>query len=1704
MKTNMKKSLTLFIVLLCTVAQRAWADEWPAYMTDVAIISSGQQEITNTTFYGQYINMGYTIMDKDLNEGAGGDYIYFSYKTDSRETTNGFTTGATEGSDPDRGYITDFVLICSSKDDRPVPFMYGGRKYYPCKAYGTMNFMNSGGDLNKGNVEWKLFLYYTKDNFGDKRVVESVTFDNQKSNSVGCYVPEEDTWYYDLDFNKGVWFSTSIFMHINKVTKTNRPQTDPTMKSGLVYNGQQQRLINNAGTIDSGTLMFRIGNSGDFTADATAITRRNAGTYTVNYYAAANEYGDQSATHSQEVTIAKSPNDGATLSCGTCLESSSPSPSVANNLSTGLITYLYSTSQDGDYSQALPSHYGLWWVKAYIAADDNCDAYTTPAVSFQVQHDYIAHNSGTSESDAYQISTPNDINLLRERVNSGTNYQNKFFKLANDITFDGTENNFTPIGTKTHSFSGTFDGCGYTVSGIRFSSTETTQYAGFFGYLNTGGTVKNVVLSNCTFTLSQGDALGGIVGMNHGAILNCCANSNVNIYAGSDNNSINYGGIVGTNNTGGTVIGCISSAKVSKQGYADDNMAFGGIAGHNLAATMKDCLYTGNNVNASAGKGGAISGKSNGTFINNYYTSTNIGGVAGNDMTGVHKALAINAASGVTFSPTGAATTYDVSNITVYAGNKGVSHDGRYYAGTTDEVTFTINCTVTWGILTGFNDGLGHELADNGDGTYTLTIYDQAPTITPIVSPFVTSETTEMTNGTYWLNSDVTINSRITITGDVTLILQDGYTLTASKGIELTAGNKLTINGETNNSGTLICQAEDEKSGIGAYNLGDLIINGGTITATGGNKGAGLGGSNNSSADGSITINGGIITATGGEYAAGIGGGCGHDWAGAYGRCGVITINGGQVTARGGKSAAGIGAGDDNEDNANNTIKLGWTNATDFIDSNGYNSHNISFAEGKYFILEDEPTLATADNIGGHKIVPLMEPNDLYYGTIDGLKEVYCYQGTPIVLSYSVTSALGTPLTEDTDYTTELRKNNALVGKVDGQYQLSEYGSYTLTVRGKAGSGYSGYQIVSFSLNSPYVVTSTTTEMNDFVYLVVGNVTVEDRIFVTGDVTLMLTEGSTLTASQGIGVDSPHSLTIEGPGTLNAVGYNYCAGIGGTRSTAQNSATNGRITINGGTITATGGMYAAGIGGSQNYGFNENSVITINGGIITATAGLNGTGIGGGYSKSSAQPSGTCAIIINGGQVTARMSSNYEGRKRDFHGIGQTSSSSHATTCTLTLNFTDENDFLDVDTYDLTTFSIQGKAVTDGTNIYTHNTPSATLKALVDKKLQPFPYFVIVNNVNNSPDITAAAGETCNVYLDDRTIYIDGNWNTLCLPFDVTTLEGSNLDGFTVKELDTEAGSYAHQTGFDATTGTLYLNFKDATSIEAGKPYLVKKQGPTSVNYTADAGSAAINEGEGYRELIDGDQNSKWCTKTPTSEGIYYCQFHSQQLFHVTGYTLITGWDTQTYPDRNPKAWTLKAKDKNGNWIILDSRDATVNSDDLLATESNSPKDYTLAPEKQGFYQNFRFEVSKGGDDKQIMQLGELTLIGNAATELVEPKFYNVTLVADAPTPVTSDDGTLSFVGNYDPVAFEGEDKSILYLSADNTLYYPTGEMTINACRAYFKLFGIEAEDVSETKMFFDVDSEDGIIDIEHGTWNIRLARGTTSAVKESANRRRE
>ncbi len=162
-------------------------------------------------------------------------------------------------------------------------------------------------------------------------------------------------------------------------------------------------------------------------------------------------------------------------------------------------------------------------------------------------------------------------------------------------------------------------------------------------------------------------------------------------------------------------------------------------------------------------------------------------------------------------------------------------------------------------------------------------------------------------NGWYVVNSNVTISDRVTVTGDVHLILTDGASLDAAQGVNVGAGNSLTIYGQSDGTGKLTATGGVFQAGIGGNSnqSGTITINGGTVTATGGDGGAGIGGGKEDEG-GTITINGGTVNATGSTDAAGIGGGGG-------GNGGNITINGGTVTATGSTTpysgSAGIGGG---------------------------------------------------------------------------------------------------------------------------------------------------------------------------------------------------------------------------------------------------------------------------------------------------------------------------------------------------------------------------------------------------------------------------------------------------------------------------------------------------------------------------------------------------------------------------------------------------------------------------------------------------------------------------------------------------------------------------------------------------------------------------------------------------------------------------
>ena len=357
----------------------------------------------------------------------------------------------------------------------------------------------------------------------------------------------------------------------------------------------------------------------------------------------------------------------------------------------------------------------------------------------------------------------------------------------------------------------------------------------------------------------------------------------------------------------------------------------------------------------------------------------------------------------------------------------------------------------------------------------------------------------------------------------------------------------------------------------------------------------------------------------------------------------------------------------------------------------------------------------------------------------------------------------------------------------------------------------------------------------------------------------------------------------------------------------------------------------------------------------------------------------------------------------------------------------------------------------------------------------------LADNADNSTAISGHDGYLANVTLSGRTLYRNGKWNTLCLPFN-TTRTGA-LAKAVIKEIDTQKTYSGHKTGID--DNTLYLNFKDATSIEAGKPYIVKWELDEQLFNPSDEYVAALNfitevpildkgqgsnwdpEHEGPAQLVDGNMDTKYGLDNANP----WVEFHYTGTIIPKGYALWTAGDTEG--GRNPTSWTIKAKNSNQlAWTTLVTVDNT--NGDKLPMANNTCTVFPL--DNNTAYQYFRFEAMKG----EAFQLAELQFctvqpVIPMPSNIESPVFTQVIIDANAPTAVTSQDGTVSFLGSYSPVALTPDDKSILFLGAGNTLYYPSAAMNIGACRAHFQLNG--ASFVKEFLLNFDSeDNADAIV----------------------------
>lgn len=201
----------------------------------------------------------------------------------------------------------------------------------------------------------------------------------------------------------------------------------------------------------------------------------------------------------------------------------------------------------------------------------------------------------------------------------------------------------------------------------------------------------------------------------------------------------------------------------------------------------------------------------------------------------------------------------------------------------------------------------------------------------------------------------------------------------------------LTIEGD----GSLEATGGSEGAGIGSawrVNCGNIIISGGTVTATGGNYAAGIG-SGNKGLCGNVTISGGIVTATSGGFGAGIGSGYG-------GTFGDITISGGTVTATGGDGAAGIGGGREAACGAI-TISGGEVSATGGDDAAGIGSGYVG-TSGDITIINDVTKVVAIRGRGApyHSVGAgyMGEVGKVTIGDVEGAieKELFVFPATPV------------------------------------------------------------------------------------------------------------------------------------------------------------------------------------------------------------------------------------------------------------------------------------------------------------------------------------------------------------------------------------------------------------------------------------------------------------------------------------------------------------------------------------------------------------------------------------------------------------------------------------------------------------------------------------------------------------------------------------
>ena len=968
-------------------------------------------------------------------------------------------------------------------------------------------------------------------------------------------------------------------------------------------------------------------------------------------------------------------------------------------------------------------------------------------------------------------------------------------------------------------------------------------------------------------------------------------------------------------------------------------------------------------------------------------------------------------------------------------------------------------------------------------------------------------------NRVYAIPNNVTIDGEIEVKDGChpCIILCDGVKLTIKKGIRVFSktdnGCSLNIYGQLNNTGTIYARTDDNCAALG-YDYdgsGDeeskatINIYGGTIDGVGSGYAPVIGGSRGGVMK-TVNIYGGIINAQGGWGAAAIGSGGTYPIPGAHAHyiCldyGNINIYGGKIYAKGGTNSshggAGIGGGEQNERVGNLHIYGG-----DITAIGGYRSAGIGCGSNYY---ENTPGNIVID--GG----TIVARGDAYAAGIGGGIDV---SGTNITINgghveaYGGVDAAGIGGGEDGDggnititggyvYAQGNDYGAGIGGGEDG-----EGGNVTITggtVIAKAGRNETGSRAIGPGAGC-----------NDY-----GQLTIGDQMMVTAERTFTAAERKNACwyRTQARIEPCTHenvTYTIDGTGPTDHH-LKHCLSCTTTFTKEQHDFANSSTCR---VCGAEGTAFIVKIYLPMDKGNGTYDGQTYDG--STTYQMVPGTEV-----TLPACPTIVPGLEFVGWEVSAVSADPYE--------------SSYTTSVEGLLSAGDE-------------YSINGSV----SFVARYNAIDLTL----------------YDNADNGEVLSLYDGRVANsVNLAGRTLKKNGDWNTLCLPFDVDDISGTPLDGATVKTLTSSAFA----------DGTLTLNFSNdnLTSLVAGEPYIVKWDTELLIDSEAAWNTFAenVNSGtESYKnKIVRLSGNISVSTMVGSSGKPFKGTFEGQ------GYKLtFTKTSAESYcaPFRYVDGATIKDLDvagtinaghkhaagliayNNGNTTVSNCRiSITINStlsgdgtyggvishlDGGAVTINNCLFDGTLSGSSTtncgGFVGwtetnnsasvtiiNCLFNpaaVSLGngcktfarvrnvnptitnsyyrktlGDAQGInaTKMSDEVLLGNLgsgwemkssqivpklSSDLIPQTFSGVT-IDNTEKNVETD--YVDFAGSFSPVAINGEDRTMLYMGAGNTLYYPNAAMTIKACRAYFQLKGITVGDVNNTRMYFGDEEADGI-----------------------------